>query len=480
MRQPKLWAVAAVALTFSSRGAHAEVPAGTDPSPTTVTLHMHDAKLADVVDELAKQSGLKLVTGDGSGLFGGWGRVTVDADAKPAWQVVSDLADQAKAMPSNQPDGSLLLIPTEPSMAGRRVVGGPVLATFRQVEHLSQLTAPAPHVDFCEVTADLLWEPRLRVAYTLSSDRPAEAVDEHGLSLVPTDAAAAAYDPRQPNNYRAFGPYESTTRNRGWDANGTRYSIRLSVPPAAGRKLATLKGQVRVWVAGPDEQAEIPDLATVAKASGKKSTKTYPLGKLARIRVNSMRIDSDSVQGQLAIARGGASEDAWEQSRLLMSSFRMRVLTADGKEWGTLNGESGSNVQQDSVMIYPYIQSNGSNAGKPDKLVIEGTRHRHRGGRAVRPQGPPAAVSVAPSASRRWPGTTATNRTTAPAAMSRMASLGPRPFTSFCTIGERVGSVISSWPAIMPAAVSVTTTCTIPSPDEIPTSSDVSTAPHTS
>ncbi len=373
MTQPHYWIrSAALAATVLSAAARADVPAATDPRPTTITLHEHDAQLADVVADLAVLSGVKMDVMNGSGLLGGWGRVTVDADAKPFWQVVSDVADQAHATPSSQYDGTLRLIEASPATAGRRVVGGPVLATFRQVEHLNQLTAPAARADFCEVAADLLWEPRLRVVYRRTSERPTLAVDEHGLSLVPADDAAADRDPREPSNlYRAYGPYESTTRNRGWNGNGNRCGIRLSVPPTAGRRIAELKGQLRVWVAGPDERAEIPDLAAVAKTAGKKSTKTYALGPLLSIKVSSASVEANNVQLQLTLGRGGATEDAWNQSRLLLSSLRMRVLDADGKEWGKLEGESGSSNQRDAITIYPYIQSSGT-AGKPDKLVIEG------------------------------------------------------------------------------------------------------------
>ncbi len=376
--------VAIVAAALIAASARVDAPAGNDLRPTLVTLHVHDGSFPLAITSLAKQAGVPINVGHGPGMMGkGWPNVTIDADDKPVWQVLIDLMNQVHATLA---PGEFNIVPATPATAGRTIAAGPVLATFRQVEHLNQLTAKPAVADFCEVAVDVMWEPRLAVAYYLPSGRPTEATDENGRSLVPANDAAAEVDPRQPFNWHSFGEYQPIQRQPQWPGqsdsagaalNTLRYSVRLNVPPTAGRRLAHLKGQLNLWFAGPDERAEIVDLPN----AGKVKNKRYSLGSAINLRVTgvsfsratSMSSSEDVVQVQMTAARGQMLPDAWDQARMLMqSALRVRVLDATGNEWGHNLGQSGSSFSADAMSLSPYVKATGSSAGKPDKLIVEG------------------------------------------------------------------------------------------------------------
>ena len=367
---------AAVAVAMTAAVARADVPAANDPRPTPVTVHLHDVPFTDATAAIGKQAGVQVECYGGAGP---WPHVTVDADAKPFWQVLCDAAAQAHAAvaPARSYGTAPNVIILEPvgtaGRAGRLVVGGPVLASFAQVEHLAQLTAAAAHVDFCELAVDVMWEPRLNVAYYEASGRPDEATDENGRSLVPADDAAADVDPRSPNNYHPFGRYMAPQQmfmgpHEVRRENGMRYSVRLAVPPTAGRRLAHVRGQIRLWVAGPDERAEVADVVNAGKGKGK----SYPMGRTLSLRVSNVAVSDSYLQVQITVPRNGMTQAAWEQVRtLLQSSLRVRALNAAGQQWGAMEGQAGSQFQNDSLSMWAYVQPSGG-GGKPDRLVIEG------------------------------------------------------------------------------------------------------------
>jgi hypothetical protein len=360
VRSPAIAAALLAAIPLTGGSARADVPAATDPQPTRVTLHLHDVAFEDAVARLAKQASVTMRT------FGGnWPHVTIDADAQPFWQVLSSACDQAHAGISNGYDGQATSLQLTNGGSGRRVVAGPVLATFRQVEHLNESTAPAARADFCEVAVDVLWEPRLTVAYELASGPPDEAVDENGRSLVP-DGAAADVDPRQPNLYRPFGRYQSQ-RQQGWNGgSGVQYSVRLAVPPTAGRRIAHLRGTIKLWVGGPEQQVEITDLSRVGR------NHYYPLGDSPiRLRVANVSVNGTYLQAQLAVPRAGTSADAWAQSQVLLQGLKVRTVDGAGHDWGTMEGQFGYGMGRNELDLYAYVMSNGD-AAKPAKLVVSG------------------------------------------------------------------------------------------------------------
>lgn len=372
----RLAVAVSVVTTAAAATGRADVPAANDPRPTPVTVHLHDVPFTDATAAIGKQAGVQVDYEEGGG---SWPHVTVDADAAPFWQVLCDAAAQAHAAvaPLHAYGTAANVIVLEPvgtaGRAGRPVVGGPVLASFAQVEHLAQLTAAPAHVDFCELAVDVMWEPRLNVAYYEAQGRPDEATDENGRSLVPADDAAADGDPRNPNNYHPLGRYEAPQRlfgggNGGSRVIGMRYSIRLAVPPTAGRRLAHVRGQLKLWVAGPDERAEVADVAAAGKGKGK----SYPMGRALSLRVSNVTVSDNYIQVQITVPRNGMPQAAWDQARMLLqSSLRVRALNAAGREWGKIEGDLGAQVQNDSLSVWAVVQPDGG-GGKPDRLVIEG------------------------------------------------------------------------------------------------------------
>lgn len=342
-----------------------------DPQPTLVTLHVSNASLSDIASKIAAQTGMPVAAGFGNSAM----PLSLDADQQPFWKVMDDLCARSNSsiIPTWNNTQQLTLMPgTRPPL--QRIISGPAMLEFTGVQHLSQLTVSKDRQDFCELTGQAMWEPRLKVLFSDAWTVPTVAVDENGLSLVP-DEKTAASDPRaNPYQQNNTGQFSVRDRFNNMNLYSRELHVRLHVPPGAGRTIKTLSGQWRFFVARKMDHFDVPANATA------KSRTTYPLGDLASLTLQYSQANEDTVQMSFTIPSGtdGQLPPNAEMAKRnsLLQSLQARVTDADGNTWGDTNGDFNGgqvNVGMGGNMLYLqiFIRRSASGKGKPAKITIE-------------------------------------------------------------------------------------------------------------
>jgi hypothetical protein len=357
-----LFAIAIAAITAFGQEAPQAKPGLLKPDDvhaTLVTLHAHKLPINDVIDQLSQQSGMHITLNGSTS-----DTVTLDADAKPFWEVLSDVCDQTHVgVPFNYGYGFSAGIPLMPGMdtpQRRRVIAGPVLLMFNRIGRVSVMTAAPAIRDFCDIGTSVVWEPRLAVAYVESSSKPTIAVDENGLSLVPTQDVV---NPRNPSAEK----YQSPAAN-GTIAFFTDHSIHLKIPPQAGRRLARLSGQIRLWVIDKTETVEIGGLAAAGKAR-----RALTVSEAQQLKIQNIWLNDDQAQIQLSAARlKDESDEQWQQRRSRLSAMHGKILDADGNVWSQSNDRAyGQGGGGDSLTSYLQFQRADGVKSAPVKLVMQ-------------------------------------------------------------------------------------------------------------
>jgi hypothetical protein len=365
-----MW-IALAACAMARADDAASTPAN-DPHPTLITLHVANAPLSDIIAKIAQQTGMPVSLGMGNPAP----PLSLDADQQPFWNVLEDLCKRSNSsiMPNWNGNAGPTIAPMS-EQGNQRAISGPILLVFQNIQHLNQLTAAPDRQDFCEISGSAMWEPRLKVIFTDAWTIPTTAVDENGVSLVPDDAAAA-------NDPRGFDRQENITGSfsvgQRFNGNQNAFSrelhVRLHVPPTAGRRIKTLTGKWRMFVAGQSQHFDIPNLA-----ASKRQT-TYELGDLASLTLQFAQANDQGVQLQFTIPNeaGGTKSLSTEmaQRNCLLQSMHVRVLDADGHPWGDTSGDFNNgqiNVGGggNQMFISVFIQRGASAKGKPFKAVVE-------------------------------------------------------------------------------------------------------------
>ncbi len=327
----------------------------TDLHPTLVTIHQKRAAIKDVLDELQKQSGIKLTM-----QWSPDAKVTIDADNQPFWKVLSDACDQASVGPSdgNWGDMGILIQNAQPDPA-HRIIAGPVMLHLGSVERIELLTAPIEQQDFCDLQAWGRWEPRLSVAYFENYSLPTIAVDENGTSLIAGDDVV---DPRNPGIARLGVP-----EMYGNESAVFQHSIRLKIPAGAGRRIAHLAGQVRVWVIDKTAAAEIADLT-----AAQKSKPTLRAGG-QELMIQNVWTGPTNVELQVFIKKHAEeSADAWQQRQSMMHAIKGHIDDSDGKPWcPDGNNQNGFGMQGEEAYYYLNFQRADGLTTSPKKLTLD-------------------------------------------------------------------------------------------------------------
>lgn len=126
--------------------------------PSVITLDVTDAKLADVLAEIARQSGNKpfAVGGDVAPK-----PVTLRVDKQPYWEAVDRLCEQQGLLYQSNPQAEELQLVPAPADARPAVTqyAGPLVFKLASVAVERDFNNPAP--DRVKCTVDLFWEDRL-------------------------------------------------------------------------------------------------------------------------------------------------------------------------------------------------------------------------------------------------------------------------------------------------------------------------------
>jgi len=220
-----------------------------------ITLHMQNAPVQDVLNALGTQShAVLLMTNRIMGGAPANTTVTLNADRKPFWDVMSDVCNQLNVCPmlelSNKNTMQLMATPRNWMAQSPHQVVGPfrinVAGLFR-IRSID-LLGPEQVEDQFAVRLQIVPEPKLSVTQ-MSEFVVKEATDDAGHSLLPHAQATAI----------------SHMLHSARQLNHTIES-RLAYPPeGAGKRIAILRGEVNVMLAQDVQQFQVEDVLGTPK-----------------------------------------------------------------------------------------------------------------------------------------------------------------------------------------------------------------------
>jgi hypothetical protein len=203
---------------------------------TPITIHLRDATVQTVLNELTRQTGVKFtLTAPSARQQAMDAKVTIDVDRQPFWVATQSVLAQAKLRFSSMIDSNHIALAV-PDVYPREampvnaplVTHGPVTIALSQVHAARGTTVLLAQPEHPQTQNSLLvvgrftMDPRLMLLNYPQSLHIEEAVDEKGNSLVAGQRAQAAW---------ANG-----------SSNGGELKIGLDNPPNRGKTLARLKG----------------------------------------------------------------------------------------------------------------------------------------------------------------------------------------------------------------------------------------------
>lgn len=309
-----------------------------------VTLHVTGQSIENVLQEITRQTGNKLVLPPhfrqnmGNRRNPQLDALTIDVDGVPFFKVLIDLCAQTQRRIVPQIDGTFMLVERNDGLADEwagptLIANGPVLMVVEEVEHVNQLTAPADQADYCAVGFRGLCEPRLQFLCYQSGLIPDQARDENGLSLVP----AAWQDDPKVAKVPYFQPDTRITASEpsGPVAGYLHSRIPLAVTAKAGHRIAEVKGQFKMWLVSKYDTVEIRSTDPVPEKLGDNSNfRTLSSGMklhLQRVRQDRGFVARGKVAIGIGLVRENESDEQWKMQVRQLHAAHVSYLDTNGR-----------------------------------------------------------------------------------------------------------------------------------------------------
>ena len=328
-----------------------EIRANIEDGPTQITLHVKDADLRKVFEDISKQAKVRIGF-ENQPWPQGLPTVSINVDRQPFWLVMKEICDKTGIGPypyySQNRDTISLMQGTNfgryPGVMNKCFYITPIGC---QRNHSIDFANPQGASIHFSLQIAIYVDPKLRTlrSYQMAVD---SIVDENGNSLYngPRGTENASY----------------------WNGGSFRrdMSVQLSYQPNQGKKIARLKGSTRFVVITKIERWELSDILTARNI-----TKDVPFGKCIVKQVTKKSDQNYEIQVALENppAMAAQAEVAGEHSTVQQS---IRLEDANGRSWYSQGGSgSSSNARRDFTFTY-YRQSSGRDGpGIPAKLVWE-------------------------------------------------------------------------------------------------------------
>ena len=262
--------------------------------PTLISLHVADADARAVFARIGDAAHAELIAPLPTALGLGKSRVTIDADRRPFWDVFADACGQAGLCPlldGPRPDAIRLVAADRNWMrSSPRQIVGPFWVSVAGVYRLSSVDLSGPPTTDEQFLARLVVfaEPKLTVTQ-VSPLAVREATDDAGHSLVPPTANPVA---------RALARAATRLPARTVEAR-----LKYPADGRAGRRIATLAGDLAITLARGAQPFEVDDLMG-------RPTVTRSLPGV-RARVGVVRADADAYRVTIDCRRDQVPDDAW-------------------------------------------------------------------------------------------------------------------------------------------------------------------------
>jgi hypothetical protein len=227
--------------------------------PTPVTMHLKNVDPGAAFAALSKETGIE-ISPEPPDMWvkkrGGAAAISIEAEGRPFWDVFRELCALSRVEPDFSDNGRLKLIesPDGKWAATPAVVGGPVLIQAVKVVETRSLEFAAPNSPELnrQLSMTLYVEPKLRVLADAFSAKIDTAVDDKGVSLL---------DPNADGDDVDLTNVADTSRQ--W-----QLELGLTCPPkGGGRKIATLRGALRLKVPTRIDTLEVPDVLNATEVT---------------------------------------------------------------------------------------------------------------------------------------------------------------------------------------------------------------------
>lgn len=303
---------------------------------STVTLHVSNKPLSDVLAELTRLTGNKLKdVRQQMGQELPNPKLTLDFDKKPFWEALDKTLDQANLTIYHFTESDALGIVARGEKqlprSGRASYAGPLRIEATRLIAERDLRAP-PEAGALKLTLEIAWEPRMRPITLVQPLADLKATDDRGRRI----------------------QVESTQAQleRPVDAAGTatEFLIPLVNPPRDAQKIASLKGKLRALLPAKIETFEFTGLKTAKKVEQRKSGVTVTLDEVRQnndaweVRV---RVKFDKTAGALESYRGWVFNN---------EAF---IVGADGKRIGHSGFETTKQTEDEIGLAYLFDLPDG-------------------------------------------------------------------------------------------------------------------------
>jgi hypothetical protein len=233
-----------------------------DNDVSLITLHKKDAPAQEVLDAIGAQAHAQFI---GSGFAGLAQQVTnrtlsIDADNKPFWDVLTDACTQLNVCPvlDSPVRNSMRLFPVARNWIAQspHQIVGPYWIGVAGVYRTRSIDLMGPQSIDDQFSIRLIVYPEPKLAVTQMSDlKLLEATDDAGNSLMPRPQAQLQALAMTSAMMRASRPLSHTIDSK------------LSYPDQPGKRIALLRGEVTVMIAQGLQRYEVDDVLGTPKAT---------------------------------------------------------------------------------------------------------------------------------------------------------------------------------------------------------------------
>ncbi len=224
---------------------------------STVTLHVANKPLAEVLAEVTRQTGNKFK--DVRRQMGQEvpdPKLTLDFDKAPFWEALDKTLDQAGAtlyhFTENDTLGIVARGDKELPRYGRASYAGPLRIEATRLDAARNLRG-AGDDSVLKVTLEIAWEPRMRPILIRQVLSELKATDDRGEAI------------------KISGTEGQLERPLDAAGTATEFTIPLLSPARAAAKIASLKGKLRVILPAKNETFEFTELKNAKKVEQRKA-----------------------------------------------------------------------------------------------------------------------------------------------------------------------------------------------------------------
>jgi hypothetical protein len=298
-----------------------------DPAATRVSLHLAGVPRTSAFAALAAASGMGNPVGTP-------GRneplITVDAENQPYWNVLLWILDQSKGVDFSSPSIGLPLANTpSDALAGLRSIDGAFVLSLNQRNRSVSFTGPAAPSREASLSGFIAFEPRLNVLYLDRNIAPSAALDENGLSLLPSHV-----DSQPP---RAFNGDNSLPIGVFPGSIAMPMTINLNLPRTVGKRIARLSITMHAWVA--------EEMATIRFPYGHDATdNTDPAACSAKWTAS-----EDNPRLEIKFAAGSIKPAVWVNRAAFLSVSRVALMDSSGVAWRSDSNRNDGDYQDNGI-----------------------------------------------------------------------------------------------------------------------------------